>query len=74
MQTEQKKDKDRKGKPVERRGRKATGLNPDRSGHDSRAAEVILNGAFGRVTQRLFYPKHGLSDKKVRFVRMAHGS
>jgi len=30
---------DRKGKPAEKRGRKAAGLNPDPSGQDSRAAE-----------------------------------
>jgi hypothetical protein len=30
---------DRKGKPAEKRGRKAAGLNPDLSGQDSRAAE-----------------------------------
>ncbi len=65
---------DRKGKPVERRGRKATGLNPKLSGQDSRAAEVILNDAFGCFSRRHFFPKHYLSDKRVRTVRMTHGS
>jgi hypothetical protein len=55
MQTMGTEDKDRKGKPVERLGRKATGLNPDRSGHDSRAAEVILNDAFGLNSQKAFF-------------------
>jgi hypothetical protein len=58
-----KRHEDRKGKPVERRGRKATGLNPEQSGQDSRAAEVILNDAFGLYSKGIFFPKHYLSEE-----------
>lgn len=39
-----------KGKPTERRGRKAEGLNPEK-GHDSLAAEGgrAFGGAFGKI-------------------------